>query len=102
MPQEIADLFEGRILGQIVDVVAAVRQHTARAVEIANRQRCDNDVLETCFYRCFAGGHCLDDSSDRRSSMVESSIADRPLRIGPGLQDSYDSRTLDSGLWTLD
>ena len=57
VPQQIADFLEGRMFGEIVDVVAAVREHTALAIEIADRRSRDDDVLEAGFYWCFGGGH---------------------------------------------
>ena len=49
MPQQIADFLERRVLGEIVDVVAAIRQHAALAIEIADGRRRDDDVFETGF-----------------------------------------------------
>ena len=36
VPQQVADLLEGRVARQVVDVVAAVREHAAGAIEVAD------------------------------------------------------------------
>ena len=46
VPEQVADLFEGGGFREIVDVVAAVREDTAIAVEITDRGRGRDDVLE--------------------------------------------------------
>ena len=66
VPQQVADFLERRMLGKIVDVVAAIGQHSPLTIQIADRRRRNDDVLETGFcggYRCVATG--LDDSQDR-------------------------------------
>jgi len=47
MPQEEADLFERGGLREIVDVVSAVREHAALAVQVTDRRRCGDHVLES-------------------------------------------------------
>ena len=47
MPQEETDLFEGRVSGEVVNVVAGVRKHTVGAVEVADRRRRRDDTLES-------------------------------------------------------
>ena len=49
VPQQVADLFEGRVPREIVDVVAAVGQHAAIAVEIADRRRGGDGIFEPRF-----------------------------------------------------
>jgi hypothetical protein len=56
MPQEEADLFERGELREIVDVVPAVREHAALAIEITNRRRRGDDVLEPAL-RFLCSGH---------------------------------------------
>ena len=46
MPEEVADFLEGRVLRQLVDVVAAVREHAAVAVEIADGRRGRDGIFE--------------------------------------------------------
>ncbi len=46
MPEQEADFFERRVTGEIVDVVAAVREHAAIAVEITDRRRGGDGVFE--------------------------------------------------------
>ena len=49
VPQQIADFLERRVLGEIVDVVAAIRQHAALAVQITDGRGRDDDVFEAGF-----------------------------------------------------
>ena len=51
MPQEEACLLEGRGRGKIVDIVAAVRQHTPIAVQVADARRCGGYAFKTRFDR---------------------------------------------------
>ena len=46
IPQEVTDFFERRVLREIVNVVPAIRQHPAIAVEIADRRRRGDRVFE--------------------------------------------------------
>ena len=49
VPQQVADFFERRVPREIVDVVAAVREHAAIAVEIADRGRGRDGIFEARF-----------------------------------------------------
>ena len=49
VPEQVTDLLERRSPREVVDVVPVVREHTAIAIEIANRRRCGDDVFETSF-----------------------------------------------------
>ena len=88
MPEQVADLLEGRELGQVVDVVAAVGEHAALAVEIADRRRRRDDVLEPGFaflaalLRYFLGRHPLilcDRASGKARSRIDPAQRDVPL-----------------------
>jgi hypothetical protein len=46
MPQQIADLLERRVGGEVVDVVSAVREDALLAIEIADPRCRGDDVLE--------------------------------------------------------
>ena len=58
MPEQKTDLLEGRRLREIVDVVAAVGEHTAIAIEITDRGRGRDNVFKSAF--SFLGGSHLD------------------------------------------
>ena len=47
VPQQVAGLLERRVAREIVDVVAAIREHAAIAVEETNARRRRDDVFET-------------------------------------------------------
>ena len=49
VPQEITDFFEGGVPCEIVDVVTAIRQHAAVAVEIADGGRRRDGIFKPCF-----------------------------------------------------
>ena len=48
VPQQIADFLERGVLGEIVDVVAAIGEHAALAIQITNGRRRDDDVFKPC------------------------------------------------------
>ena len=47
VPEQVADLLERRVPGEIVDVVAAVGEHAAIAVEITDRRGGGDGIFET-------------------------------------------------------
>ena len=49
MPQQVADFFERRVPRQVVDVVTAVRQHAAIAIEVADRGRGGDGIFKAGF-----------------------------------------------------
>jgi hypothetical protein len=49
VPQQVAGFLEGRIAREIVDVVSAIREHAAIAVEKTDARRGRDDVFETAF-----------------------------------------------------
>ena len=49
VPEQIADFFERRVPREIVDVVPAVRQHAAIAIEIADRGRGRDGIFKSRF-----------------------------------------------------
>ena len=61
VPEQVADLFEGGRLRQVVDVVPAVGEHPLLAVEITDRRRGRDDVLEAALgFLQLVGRHGLD------------------------------------------
>ena len=50
VPQQVAGLFKGRVAREVVNVVAAIRQHAAIAVEKTNARRGRDDVFETALW----------------------------------------------------
>ena len=49
VPQQVAGLLERRVARQVVDVVSAIREHAAIAVEETNPRRRRDDVFESAF-----------------------------------------------------
>ena len=45
--EEVDDLFEGRVWGQVVDVVPDVEEASHLAVDVGYRRLCGDDVLES-------------------------------------------------------
>ena len=62
MPQEITDFLERRLFGEIVNVVAAMTQDTALAVEIADGRGRHDDVFEAALHGI--DGHCFVNYAD--------------------------------------
>ena len=77
MPEEVADLLERARFGQVVHVVPAVGEHPAIAVEIADRRRRGDDVLESSL-GFFRGCHELILSCNRTNSQCKRLM--RPMR----------------------
>src|SRR5262245_40239175 len=84
MPQQEADFFERRRLGEVVDVVSAVREHAAIAVQVADRRRCGDDVFESAlgFLRSSHGPilrHCDERSGlSPRNTASTNCVVDQP------------------------
>src|SRR5688572_922879 len=57
MPEQVADLLEGGGLRQVVDVVPAIREHAAIAVEVTDRRGRRDDVLEPALWLVYRCGH---------------------------------------------
>jgi len=51
MPQQEADLFECRLLREIVDVESTIGEHASIAVQVADRGRRRNGIFEPGFRR---------------------------------------------------
>ena len=73
VPQQVAGLLERGVARQVVDVVTAIREHAAIAVEETNPRRGRDDVFETAlgFFGC---GHIS-------RIMAESAADSRQLRV---------------------
>src|SRR4051812_18416918 len=88
MPQQVAHLLEGRRLRQIVDVVPAVGEDAALAIQITDRRRRRDNVLETAalgFIRCCCGHSAIllalrDAGGTSTTTMPEGHVHDKALR----------------------
>src|SRR5579862_9001998 len=49
MPQQVTDLLERRMIGEIVNVVSAIREDSPFAVQIIDRGGGRNGIFEPCF-----------------------------------------------------
>ena len=65
MPQEITGFLERGVPRQVMDVVAAIRQHAAIAIEKTDPGRSRDDVFESAFGFCFCR-HGVDLTAFRR------------------------------------
>ena len=82
MPQEEADLFERGLGREIVDVVAAIGEHAAVAVDEADRRRRGDDVFKSALgLRFGSGAHASAIILERLSHFVK---ADLKVRLGDG------------------
>jgi hypothetical protein len=54
-PEEVAGLFEGGMIGEIVNINAAVRQYSLFAVDVADAGSGGNDAFQT--FGCVGGGY---------------------------------------------
>ena len=57
VPEQVADLLEGRPLREVVDVVAVVRKNAAIAVQVTDGRRRGDDVFEAGFGFRFVDSH---------------------------------------------
>ena len=69
VPEQVADLFEGRSAGEIVDVVAAVGENAAVAIEVTDCRVARDNVFEPGL-GLFRGRHGFDRSRSRSRSTV--------------------------------
>src|SRR5271156_1980101 len=106
-PEQVADFFEGRVLGQIVDVIPAIGEHSRVAVDVANAGCGGNNAFQSlgCLQARYARhlrllGLLADPKATFFYTPDEPRFPDRPV-IGVGdiscsMQSNLASRTYSS------